>query len=61
MAVIVACKRFGKHQGTWVARMLEKKPPMLVAVALANKMARGIWAMITKGQDYQEPVAKVKA
>ena len=61
MAVIVACKRFGKHQGTWVARMLEKKPPMLVAVALANKMARGIWAMITKGQDYQEPVAKVMA
>jgi transposase len=61
MAVIVACKRFGKHQGTWVARMLEKKPPMLVAVALANKMARRIWAMITKGQDYQEPVAKVKA
>jgi hypothetical protein len=39
--------------------MLEKKPPMLVAVALANKMARGIWAMITKGQDYQEPAAKV--
>jgi transposase len=61
MAIIVACKRFGKHQGTWVARMLEKKPPMLVAVALANKMARGIWAMITKGQDYQEPVAKVMA
>ncbi len=61
MTVIVACKRFGKHQGTWVARMLEKKPPMLVAVALANKMARGIWAMITKGQDYREPSVNVMA
>jgi len=61
MAVIVACKRFGKHKGSWVARMLEKKPPMLVAVALANKMARGIWAMITNGQNYRAPVAVAMA
>ncbi|ESZ60201.1 hypothetical protein X727_30990 [Mesorhizobium sp. L103C119B0] len=28
--------------------MIPKKPRMLVAIALANKMARGIWAMLTK-------------
>jgi hypothetical protein len=28
--------------------MLARKPKMLVAVALANKMARRIWAMLTK-------------
>ena len=33
------------------------KPRMLVAIALANKMARSIWAMLTKGQDYRGPVA----
>jgi hypothetical protein len=30
---------------------------MLVAIALANKMARAIWAMLTKKEDYQDPVA----
>ena len=35
--------------------MLARKPRMLVAVALANKMARAIWAMITYERDYQEP------
>lgn len=28
---------------------------MLVAIALANKMARGIWAMLTKNEDYRDP------
>ncbi len=41
--------------GSWLARMLERKPKMLVAVALANKMARMIWAMLTKEEDYREP------
>jgi hypothetical protein len=26
--------------GTWLGRMLRRKPPMLVQVALANKMER---------------------
>jgi hypothetical protein len=37
--------------------MLERKPRMLVAVALANKMARGLWAMVTKQEDYRTPAA----
>jgi transposase len=45
--------------GSWLARMLARKPRMLVAVALANKMARAIWAMITYERDYQEPAAAV--
>ena len=28
----------------------------LVAIALANKMARSIWAMLTKAEDYRVPV-----
>ncbi|GBR34940.1 hypothetical protein [Kozakia baliensis] len=34
--------------GTLLARMLARKPRMLVAIALANKMARAIYAMLTK-------------
>jgi hypothetical protein len=37
--------------------MTERKPLMLVAMALANKMARSIWAMPTKQEDYRDPVA----
>ena len=29
--------------GTWLGGMLSRKPPMLVRVALANKMARIVW------------------
>ena len=42
-------------KGSWLARMLEKKPRMLVAIALANKMARAIWAMLTRNEDYRNP------
>jgi transposase len=51
--------RWARHktapEGSWLARMLIRKPPMLVAVALANKMARGIWAMMTRQEDYRIP------
>lgn len=42
--------------GSWLAKMLDRKPRLLVAIALANKMARAIWAMLTKGEDYRDPV-----
>jgi len=45
----------GARPGTWLARMLATKPRMLVAVALANKMARGVWAMLTRKEDYRDP------
>ncbi|MGF1619733.1 MAG: IS110 family transposase, partial [Rhodomicrobiaceae bacterium] len=48
-------------EGSWLARMLQRKPRMLVAVALANKMARQIWAMLTKKEDYQDPARAAAA
>lgn len=41
--------------------MLVRKPKMLVAIALANKMARQIWAMLTKNEDYKDPALAVAA
>jgi len=35
--------------------MLGRKPKMLVAIALANKMARQIWAMLTREEKYRDP------
>ena len=42
-------------EGSWLARMMARKPRMLVAIALANKMARTIWALITREEDYRVP------
>ena len=42
-------------EGSWLARIAARKPRMLVAIALANKMARTIWAMLTKNEDYRVP------
>jgi transposase len=57
-AIFDACsslERWLSSDGSWLARMMAKKPRMLVAIALANKMARGIWAMLTKEEDYRNP------
>ena len=51
-----AC-RFGAPAGSWLERMLARKPRMLVSVALANKMARMVWALLTKKEDYRAPAA----
>ena len=40
---------------SWLARMLARKPVMLVIVALANKNAWVAWALITKGGIYRAP------
>lgn len=51
-----ACMR-GAPEGSWLARMLTRKPRMLVTVALANKTARIVWALLSKGDVYRAPVA----
>lgn len=43
--------------GSWLEGMLARKPRMLVSVALANKMARMAWALLTKNEDYRAPAA----
>jgi transposase len=53
--VVRWAKRKGVSAGSWLARMLARKPPMLVIVALANKNARVAWALIAKGGIYRTP------
>lgn len=56
MTVVRWAGRKSAPVGSWLARMLARKPRMLVAVALANKMARSVWAMLTKQEDYRDPM-----
>jgi transposase len=45
----------------WITRLLGRKPFRVVAVALANKMARVAWALLAKGGTYRAPVLAVAA
>jgi transposase len=61
MSVIKVAVTKGVSQNSWLGHMLVRKPRMVVAIALANKMARMIWAMLTKGEDYRNPMAETVA
>ena len=49
----------GKAVSTrWAAELLATKPYNVVAVALANKMARIVWALMTTGRRFEDPAAR---
>ena len=53
MAVI----RYARLHGTkrpWLVRLMERRPPKVAAVALANKIARMAWAMMVHGERFEE-------
>jgi transposase len=39
--------------GVWARAVLQRRPVRLVTVALANKMARVAWALMTRKQVYR--------
>lgn len=43
----------GKNATPWLLELLKRKPPKLVAVALANKIARVAWKMMMTGEAYR--------
>jgi transposase len=43
----------GAPMAAWMRRLQAKKPPKVVAIALANKMARIAWAVMTKKESYR--------
>jgi transposase len=52
-SVVRWARRHGVPEGSWLAKMIGRKPPMLITVALANRMARIAWALMTKGGQYE--------
>jgi transposase len=47
----------GKNATPWLLELLKRKPPKLVAVALANKIARIAWKLMMTGEVYKQNTA----
>ena len=57
LAVIRYAKIHGSRHRPWLTALLARRPSKVAAIALANKIARMVWAMMARGERYKEPVA----
>lgn len=52
-SVLVSLKRRAAAADGWLARLVQRRNPNIAAVALANKNARIVWALLAHGRDYR--------
>ncbi|MGX1317112.1 transposase [Bradyrhizobium sp. USDA 377] len=52
-AVIADVRRRGSRSWPWLTDIITRKPPKLVAIALANKLARIAWKLMVTGERYR--------
>lgn len=52
-AVLRWTKRGKGMQTPWLLALIERRPPNIVAVAIANKMARIAWALLMRNETYR--------
>jgi transposase len=56
-AVIRYAKIHGTKHRPWLTALLARRPTKVAAIALANKLARMAWAMMTTGERYNYPAS----
>lgn len=57
----LAVIRYAQRNGTkrpWLVKLLERRTSKIAAVAMANKIARMAWALMTRGESYREPLLR---
>ncbi len=50
-----------KNRNPWIDKLLSRRPHNVAVVALANKMARTIWALLVRDTEYDAHHAAIKA
>ena len=56
LSVIKRAKKLGYTKHPWLVRLMERRSTKIAAVALANKIARMAWAMMTRNETYRTPL-----
>jgi transposase len=54
---VIRRARSNPQKYPWLAELLERRPPLIAAVAMANKVARIAWALMVRGGTYRAALA----
>ena len=60
-AALTAWKAKPPQEASWLGQLLKRRNPNIAAVALANKNARTVWALLAHGREYQPNYRSVRA
>jgi transposase len=60
-AILAAKRRAAGREDSWLTKLLDRRHPNIAAVALANKNARTIWALLAHGRDFDPAYAPIRA
>ena len=60
-SVLLSMKRRTDQAEGWLARLAQRRNPNIAAVALANKNARIVWALLARDRDYQPGYISARA
>lgn len=59
LSVIKRAKQLGHTRHPWLVPLMERRSVKVAAIALANKNARIVWAMMARGESYRAPALPV--
>jgi len=59
-SVLANANRHGNEVGAWVERLKQRRPYNVAVVALANKTARTIWALLAHERRYEKGHLSIK-
>ena len=60
-SAILAARRRNDRKNGWLANLLARRHANIVAVALANKNVRTVWALLAHGRDFKPDYVPLRA
>ena len=60
-AIRAAQRRTGSRENAWISKLLVRRHANIAAVALANKNARTVWALLAHGREFDPGYVPVRA